>query len=112
MSNAATARFCSAPLRYAPPRRYTSQSSGVTGSGNFSGCVALAEQLLGLGVGQGAQGAGSNGCPHTRCSIGSEYLPSLLPLSNSSSGSSGASSGFLIMATEAFHYTISVGQMS
>ncbi|PNW80812.1 hypothetical protein CHLRE_07g330600v5 [Chlamydomonas reinhardtii] len=86
---------------------YTSQSSGVTGSGNFSGCVALAEQLLGLGVGQGAQGAGSNGCPHTRCSIGSEYLPSLLPLSNSSSGSSGASSGFLIMATEAFHYTIS-----
>ncbi|KAG2442008.1 hypothetical protein HYH02_009800 [Chlamydomonas schloesseri] len=116
---------------------YTSQSSGVTGSGNFSACVALAEQLLGVEAQQQQQqqqqqqrpgGAGS-GCKHSRCSIGTEYLPSLLPPfnrtgsgspassssrgssssggSSSSSGSSGSSSGFLIMATEAFHYTIS-----
>ncbi|KAG2440754.1 hypothetical protein HXX76_003611 [Chlamydomonas incerta] len=93
---------------------YTSASSGVTGSGNFSGCVALAEQLLGVGDGQQPGGAGG-GCRHKRCSIGSEYLPALLPPFNRSGSSSGravggsssADAGFLIMATEAFHYTIS-----
>ncbi|GLI64384.1 hypothetical protein VaNZ11_007650 [Volvox africanus] len=69
---------------------YTSYQSGVVGSGDFDGCVTLAEQLLKVNnaaatstttaAGSGNSSSSStSGCSYVRCSIGDEYLPLLAP---------------------------------